>query len=268
MPHLSIADSGFFRIWPISGYAILDSLCNIKPFNSAAHSMSEKLNRGIVAAAALSLPEIVYRELRNAILNGVFAPGQTLRQEEVATRLGVSRSPLREALPRLEAEGIVVLNPRRGYSVATMRTEDIVEAFELRILLELELGRRALRNRTNAEIAKVFAILTRMGAMTDMGDEADISRWFELNTEFHQALFCCANCPQHQRALNGTRGAIESYVRAEVRLTGDLRRAQAEHSDMARAFAAGDEESFLRLIQLHSTHTRSRLLEGLVKSQS
>lgn len=230
--------------------------------------MSEKFDRGIVAAAALSLPEIVYRELRNAILNGVFAPGQTLRQEEVATRLGVSRSPLREALPRLEAEGIVILSPRRGYSVATMRTEDIVEAFELRILLELELGRRAIRNRTNLEIASVYAILAKMGAMTEASEQADINDWFELNTEFHHALFSCAKCPQHLRALNGSRGAIESYVRAEVRMTGDLKQAQAEHSEMARAFAAGDEDAFLKLIKLHSTHTQNRLLEGLVKNHS
>ena len=67
-----------------------------------------------------TLPTMVYNKVREAILNGVFGPGQMLRQDEVASKLGVSRSPLREALPRLEADGIVVLHPRRGYAVASL----------------------------------------------------------------------------------------------------------------------------------------------------
>src|SRR5580692_8644899 len=104
-----------------------------------------------------SLPEIVYRSVRDAILNGVFTPGQMLRQDEMATRLGVSRSPLREALPRLEAEGIVVLHPRRGYAVASLDLHEIAEAFDLRALLETELSRRSIARRTDADIARAYA---------------------------------------------------------------------------------------------------------------
>lgn len=215
------------------------------------------------AASALSLPEIVYRELRTAILNGLFVPGQVLRQEEVAMRLGVSRSPLREALPRLEAEGIVVLNPRRGYSVSTLEPKEISEAFDLRCLLESELGRRSIKKRTEADIARVYSIVSEMHEHAGRADPADRTAWFELNTAFHNALLEPADCPHHMRALQNSRGLLEAYIRTEVKLTGDLQQAQEEHSQLARAFVAGDVDLFLKLIREHSTHTRDRLLSFL-----
>jgi DNA-binding GntR family transcriptional regulator len=218
-------------------------------------------------AAALSLPEIVYRELRKAILNGVFVPGQMLRQEEVAARLGVSRSPLREALPRLEAEGMVVLQPRRGYAVATLDPEEISEAFDLRRLLETELARRSIRRRNEADIARVYAIISEMGKLAAQSDEADRAHWFELNLSFHDALLAPAKCPHHMRALENLRGVIESYIRTEVRLTGDLHQAQHEHLQMAQAFVNGDEAGFVDLTREHSLHTRDRLIEGLTRNQ-
>lgn len=212
---------------------------------------------------ALSLPERVYQGLRDAILNGTFAPGQMLRQEEVAVQLGVSRSPLREALPRLEAEGLVVLHPRRGYAVATINPKDVMEAFDLRILLETELGRRSIALRTDRDVALVQRIVDEMAMLADHAETADRTRWFKLNAEFHAALLAPADCPHHMRALHTTRGVIEAYVRAEVSFTGDLVHAQLEHGMLAHTFAEGDTNGFLELIRTHSLHTRDRLLAGL-----
>jgi DNA-binding GntR family transcriptional regulator len=217
----------------------------------------------IAISDALSLPERVYRGLRDAILDGAFTPGQMLRQEEVAVQLGVSRSPLREALPRLEAEGLVVLHPRRGYAVATINPDDVVEAFDLRILLETELGRRAVAVRTGEDVALVQRIVNEMADLADHAETADRSRWFKLNAEFHSALMAPANCPHHLRALQTTRGVIEAYVRAEVGFTGDLEHAQREHGLLADAFEDGDTQALLDLIKTHSEHTRDRLLVGL-----
>ncbi len=212
-----------------------------------------------------TLPEIVYNELRNAILNGVFLPGQMLRQDEVAARLGVSRSPLREALPRLEAEGIVVLHPRRGYAVAELNRDEIIEVFDLRILLEVELARRAIRRRTEGDIARVYAIATEMRALSDGQDRQGeaLAQWFDLNMKFHDALLAPAACPHHLKALQHSRNLLEVYIRTEVRFTGDVSEAQEEHSRLARAFVVGKEDDFLELTRLHSLHTRDRLLSGL-----
>ena len=216
-----------------------------------------------IESSALPLPELVYRELRKAILNGVFSPGQMLRQEEVASRLGVSRSPLREALPRLEAEGMVTLQPRRGYAVAVLDPDEIAEAFDLRALLETELARHAIANRKESDIARIYGIISEMGGLALAESDADVARWFELNLNFHTALLAPARRPHHMRALENLRGSIEAYIRTEVRLTGDLAQAQQEHLQMAQAFVNGDVQSFVALIREHSQHTRDRLLQGL-----
>jgi DNA-binding GntR family transcriptional regulator len=213
--------------------------------------------------ASPTLPEVVYRALRQAILNGSFSPGQMLRQDDVASRLGVSRSPLREALPRLEAEGILVLHPRRGYAVATLDPKEIAEVFDLRSLLEAELARRSIVRRTATDIARVYTISAEMAELTSKNDDASLSQWFELNMKLHDALLVPAGCPHHMRALQHSRNLIEAYIRTEVRLTGDLRQAQQEHSELAQAFVMGDLDRFLACTREHSQHTRDRLLAGL-----
>jgi DNA-binding GntR family transcriptional regulator len=215
-------------------------------------------------AAALPLPELVYQQLRKAILDGDFAPGQVLRQVEVATRLGVSRSPLREALPRLESEGMVVSHPRRGYSVAVLDPQEVTEAFELRRLLEVELAERSIVQRDAADVARVYEVLAAMAAKSGRGGASIDSGWFELNTQFHRALLQPAHWPHHLRALENSCVLLESHIRAEVRMTGDVVEAQQEHEQLAQAFAAGEPKRFTDLIRQHAEHTRDRLLAGIL----
>lgn len=223
----------------------------------------------IASNPGASLPEFVYSELRRAILNGVFRPGQMLRQEEVASLMGVSRSPLREALPRLEAEGIVVLHPRRGYAVAELRPEQVKEVFELRVLLESQLAMHAIKRRTEADIARVYEIAGEMRQVVESAsDEKARVAWSDLNISFHDALLEPAQMPFYMRALATARGVIEAYIRAEVRLTGDLHEAQQEHAQIAQAFVNGDADGFVHLIEQHSLHTRDRLLRGLGSAAS
>jgi DNA-binding GntR family transcriptional regulator len=212
------------------------------------------------------LPEQVYHQLRHAILNGFFAPGQMLRQEEVAARLGVSRSPLREALPRLEAEGMVVLHPRRGYAVISLDPAEIFELFDLRILLEGELARHAVERRETADIERVRAIVAEMNNPGLLASDEPRVGWFALNNRFHDALLKPGGHRHHLRALENASALIEPYIRMETNLTGDLHQAQQEHREIADAFAAGDGPLFERLIREHAENTRSRLLVALPKA--
>src|SRR5688500_15689005 len=94
---------------------------------------------------AASLPDLAYDHLRDAILTGEFKDGADLPQEEIAARLGVSRLPVREALRRLDAEGLVVLRPRRGYVVASLDPEEIEDVLDLQAHLESLAGHAATR---------------------------------------------------------------------------------------------------------------------------
>lgn len=212
---------------------------------------------------AETLPSMVYKKLRDAILNGVFSPGQMLRQDEVAAKLGVSRSPLREALPRLEADGIVVLHPRRGYAVASLEPKEITEVFDLRCLLETELAHRSIQKRTERDIARIYSIISEMAPLAETTNPEDTTRWFDLNMQFHTALLTPADCPHHLKALDHSRNLIEAYIRTETYLTGDLRQAQEEHVLLGKAFVIGNADEFVELTRQHSKHTRDRLLSRL-----
>jgi DNA-binding GntR family transcriptional regulator len=209
------------------------------------------------------LPEQVYHRVRSAILDGFFAPGQMLRQEEVAALLGVSRSPLREALPRLEAEGMVVLHPRRGYAVISLDPAEIAELFDLRMLLEAELARHAVERRQAEDVEQVHNIVGEMNDPRLLASSESRLGWFALNHRFHDALLEPSGHRHYLRALENANALLEPYIRMETNLTGDLRQAQQEHRAISVAYAKADAEGFSRLIREHAENTRNRLLTAL-----
>jgi DNA-binding GntR family transcriptional regulator len=209
------------------------------------------------------LPEAVYRQLKTAILTGVFRPGEALRQEDVAQRLGVSRGPLREALPKLEAEGMVVSMPHRGCVVASLAPDEIAEIFELRAMLEGSLARAAAQHRDAETVAALRALSARMRKLADADSQEDRMRWFEHNYELHTMLLAVAGRKHHQRVWEMVRALAEPYVRMEIKLTGNLLEAQGEHERLIDAFAAGDGEILESLARVHVQHTAKRLLEAL-----
>src|SRR5678815_5398232 len=93
---------------------------------------------------ATSTPDLIAESLREEILRGVLAPGQALRQEELAERFGVSRLPVRDALLRLEAQGLVHVYPNRGAFVISLSADEVSEIYEMRILLEGDIIERAV----------------------------------------------------------------------------------------------------------------------------
>lgn len=237
----------------------MKSLAVGEAWMSAGGSTTERFKAGI---AHTSLPESVYRELRRAILNGELKPGQILRQEELARDLGVSRAPLREALPRLEAEGFVVLHPRRGYSIVSLDPVEITEIFELRMLIEARAAFLAAEQRNAADIARARALLDEMTTIAPE-NAAAIVRWSDLNFQFHDVLLAPAGRPHLQRIVRGLRAQVEPYVRVEVGITRGLGEAQGEHERLFEAFAAGDAKTSERLTREHCEHTARRLVEGL-----
>jgi DNA-binding GntR family transcriptional regulator len=214
------------------------------------------------------LPEAVYQQLRSAILSGLFRPGQLLRQEDVARQLGVSRGPLREALPKLEAEGMVISMPHRGSSVVSLAADEIAEIFELRAMLEASLASLAAHRRTDETVARLRELNVAMEAIADSQVQAERLRWFELNYEFHDELLASAGRRHHLRILEIVRALAEPYIRMEANLTGNLDEAQYEHRNLIEAFASGDSERLGWLTRLHVQHTARRLIEALRQAES
>lgn len=215
----------------------------------------------------LSQPERLYRSLRQAILNGAFAPGEELRQEVLAAQYSVSRVPLREALSRLQAEGMIVLRPRRGFAVTSLDLMEIVEVFELRMVVEQHAMEVAARTRSEADVREVGELLEQMESM-DPSEEDYQAAWLDINRQFHNRLIASAGRERVAATVINLRDATEPYVRVEVNVTGHVDDASDEHRALFNAFKARDSIRAGELAREHCLGTMKRLVEGMRLRQS
>jgi DNA-binding GntR family transcriptional regulator len=213
------------------------------------------------------LPDILYRRLRSGILSGTLKPGQILRQEELARQSNVSRVPLREAMGRLEADGLVVLRPRRGYAVRSLDESEIVEIYELRAVVEQHAGEIAARARTKDDVQRVNEILRKMEAL-DVGRPECLARWATLNYDFHANIIAAGRRPRLARTAEALRAAIEPYLRRDVEshLPRHIHQAERDHREIFEAFRAGDAHGLGQLCRQHVEYGAQRLLTSLRQS--
>jgi DNA-binding GntR family transcriptional regulator len=148
--------------------------------------------------------DFVYESLRDAISDGRIPSGARVREEEVARSLGVSRTPVREALQRLQQRGILILGPGRGLMVAQLSHEQIIELYAMREILEGSAARFAAQHATPAEIATLYELQEQLRTA-----EGDDMLHIALNRRFHQAIYEAA----HNRYLMQTLESLhDSFV--------------------------------------------------------
>jgi DNA-binding GntR family transcriptional regulator len=162
---------------------------------------NDRTETTLLPIETLSLRSLVERQVRQAILSGVYQPGERLVESTIADQLGVSRAPVREVLSALEKEGLVVNTPRRGSSVVEFSAKDIDEIYSLRILLEVGAVYRAIPRITDEEIQKMQEMVDFLGVMT--AGAHDPALVVEHDLLFHEAI--CESA-QHGRLLQVWRG--------------------------------------------------------------
>jgi DNA-binding GntR family transcriptional regulator len=168
---------------------------------------------------------------------------------------------------RLEGDGLIVSRPRRGYAVQTLRHDEIVEIFELRVVLEEHAARIAALARTREDIDAVALLVDRMEQVARAGGNYG-GDWARLNRDFHMRLVASSRRRRLSTIVETLRDSVEAYVRAEMGITGDVRSAMREHREILEAFRAGDAEGLAELSRRHIQGTARRLLDGLRKRSS
>ncbi|RPH45926.1 MAG: GntR family transcriptional regulator [Burkholderiales bacterium] len=206
------------------------------------------------------LHEAVAERLRELIVEGGLAPGAHLNERVLCERLGVSRTPLREAFRTLAGEGIVELQPNRGAVVATLSRADVEHAFELMAALEALAGGLAAARASVAERDELRALHFEMLAAHA---RRDLPTYYRLNSSIHRRLVACARNPV----------LAETYARLNARLQSlrfrsNLNRdkwdaAVAEHAAMIEALDAGDGERLAAVLRAHLDHKRATVLAQL-----
>lgn len=211
-------------------------------------------------AGSRSATEIAYEQIRGHLLDGRLPAGAPLREAELASLAGVSRTPVREALRRLDAEGLVELLPRRGARVAAWSDKELEDVFALRLRLE-GLGARLAATRASVGAAERLHELAE--AVVVAARRRDGHRFNEItgaNNAFHAEVLALAG----DDWLRCSVGAVVS--RALVRHTferyapGDLRRSLAHHHELADAIAAGDPDWAESVMSSHIFAARRVLL--------
>ena len=144
--------------------------------------------------------------IREAIIQGVFRPGQRLNLDTIAGSLGVSRMPVRASLRQLENEGLVQIHPYRGATVSVLRPEEIAEIYELRILLESYLLKLAIAAVDDELVHRLEAIVR------DLEDAEELSERLDLRYQLYEVLYQRANRPRALAQVNNLRGSVGRYL--------------------------------------------------------
>ncbi len=188
-----------------------------------------------VGSLHLPLRQAVLDALRASIIDGTYAHGERLVEEEIAARYDVSRNPIREALHALSVEGFVVLEPRRGARVATMDARRARDLFEVRAPLEGLVARLAAERRTDTQLGQLRRVLGVGNAAVAAGRIDDLPA---LNTEFHTTLAAAAD----NELLASTLARLSDIIRwvYAARIQRRSQRSWCEHAGIVEAVAAGD----------------------------
>jgi DNA-binding GntR family transcriptional regulator len=210
--------------------------------------VAEKLNY-------LSKTDAVAEFLRNEIISGTLRRGQPLRQEEIATRLGVSSTPVREAFRVLQAEGFLVQRPHRGTSVAVIDPVRMREAAEVRGALEQLAVVRALRIRDRSVLAVLEA---NLAASSKMLSKPDVHGFRIVAADFHRLLVAAGGSPVLNEVSAVLRASTNAYVPLDV---SGMTVVQRSHAAIVSALRRQDAKRLEREISAHAAWSARRLPE-------
>ena len=181
--------------------------------------------------------EEVFAMLRQAILTGKLQPGDRLVERELAEQLGVSRTPVREALRKLELENLVTHIPRKGVVVSEISRKDVIEIFDIRASLEGLAASLAAQKATVEDMQELEALLKQME--TAAGSK-DIENLNEIHDQFHKMLCNLADSPRLVGMINSLSDYINRFTKAGYSIPGRSDAAMQEHQDLLESLEARD----------------------------
>lgn len=211
-----------------------------------------------------SLPDVIADDVRERILSGDLAEGVAIRQEALADEYDVSRMPIREALKRLDAEGLVQLTNNRGASVVKHSLREIGEIFDLRILIEVDMFRRAIPKMSVADFARCQKLLDQMEASYEAND---VAKWGSLNFKYHSALYAAAERKLTNELLQKISMQSDRYVRMHLSVMQQREPAKDEHRKLFAFAKRKDIEEGCQLLASHIERTKDQLLAMITKNR-
>jgi DNA-binding GntR family transcriptional regulator len=196
--------------------------------------------------ARKSLGQLVFENLRQAIVRGEVVPGTRLVESQIAEGQGISRTPVREAIHKLEREGLIERQPRGGFTVLGLGRSDIVETFGIRSVLEGYAARLAAINHQPEELKPLETKIAEFQRHLDKGRVKTLTR---INTEFHDLLYALSKSPRLIGMISGLRDQIYRFRRIILKESHRAQMSNADHVQMLtyiRKRSADEVETLVR----------------------
>lgn len=215
------------------------------------------MNKSVKIPTTALYQEVAAR-LRERIYAQDLTPGAAIDEQTLAEEYGISRTPMREALKVLHAEGLVVLEPRRGCFVTQLEKQDIDELFPLMALLEGRCAYEAVKKATPDDIKRIEELHNKL---EKYAAAEDVDKYFEQNCLFHELVQKIACNKWLERTTNDLRKFLKLMRGRQLYLPGRLQQSLAEHRMLLAAFQSHNYAAAEKIMHDHLINQRSALLE-------
>ncbi|MDI6600379.1 MAG: GntR family transcriptional regulator [Thermoanaerobacteraceae bacterium] len=208
------------------------------------------------------LRDLVFEYMKESIISGEFKPGERLMEVQLASKLGVSRTPIREAIRKLELEGLVIMVPRKGAYVSDLSQKDILEVFEVRTALEGLAASLAAERMSNEELHMLTNIMEKFRECVDKSDENGI---IEADTEFHNLIF---QTTRNDRLIQINNNLQEQLKRFRIRYLETYKRPNKlipEHEKIVEAIKKRTPETARKAAERHLESAQEDFMRSLSK---
>ncbi len=212
----------------------------------------------------LPLRDVVFQTLRQAILKGELEPGERLMEIHLAQKLGVSRTPVREAIRKLELEGLVIMIPRKGAIVAEITVSELEDVLEVRLALEELAVKHACRKHTGEQIAKLQKAAAEFRRVLH---GSDISAYAQADEDFHEIIYKMAGNRRLMQMLNNLREQMYRYRLEYLKDKSSHAQLVWEHDEIVNALEAGDEEKALKIMTQHVERQKEYIIQRIAKKE-
>lgn len=210
------------------------------------------------------LREIVFESLREAIINGILKPGERLMELQIAEQMGVSRTPVREAIRKLELEGFVVMVPRKGAYVSSISVKDIVDIFEVRAALESLAAGLAAERITEEELDELERALFEI---SDAGSRGSIDMIAAKDAGFHEILFQSSRNKRLVTMITHLHENIQRFRTTSLSVPGRTKHAVEEHKNIVDAIGERNVELAQALAREHVENAEQNFLRVLQEAE-
>jgi DNA-binding GntR family transcriptional regulator len=208
------------------------------------------------------LRELVLEAIREAIKNGSLQPRERLMEIQLADELGVSRTPVREALRKLELEGFIVMVPRKGAYVSDLTMKDVADVFEIRAALEGLAAALAAERITEEELENMERLLVEKGEAINLND---IGKLVAVDTKFHEAMYQASRNERLSAIISNLREQIQRFRLTSLSIPGRKEDSLREHRNLLEAIQARDIQLARQLAQEHIENAENVLIDSLKK---